>query len=119
MTSTADTFLHNWFPSHMLVIPDPVVEAFRSVLLATCRHGLAGSWAAVRDTDLRDELGKINRLTLMIAGRDDTVTAASHSERIAGAIPGSKRLVLPAVHLSNIEYPEAFLATVLAFLPVL
>ncbi|MCW3480854.1 3-oxoadipate enol-lactonase [Neisseriaceae bacterium JH1-16] len=117
MSETAATFLRNWFPPAMLTKPNPVVDAFRAMLLTTNRHGLAGSWAAVRDTDMRAELARITRPTLVIAGRDDTVTAASHGEQIAASIPNAELLVLPTVHLSNIERPHEFLAAVLAFLP--
>ena len=53
---------------------------------------------------------------LVIAGRYDTVTVLSHSEAIAAAVPGAKLAVLPAVHLSNVEYPTEFVEAVLGFL---
>lgn len=52
----------------------------------------------------------------MIAGRDDTVTAASHGEQIAATVPGAQWLLLDAVHLSNIERPDEFREAVLGFL---
>ncbi|MCY1382690.1 hypothetical protein D9M69_707370 [compost metagenome] len=52
----------------------------------------------------------------MIAGQFDTVTVASHGELIAATIPGAQWLALPAVHLSNIEFPLEFLAAVIEFL---
>lgn len=116
MTDTAETFLRNWFPAQMLGAEAPLVERFRAMLLATNRHGLAGAYAAVRDTDLRLETEGISRPTLVIAGQFDTVTAASHGELIAASIPGAQWLALPAVHLSNIEFPREFLAAVIEFL---
>lgn len=116
MTATAETFLGNWFPRPMLEAPHPVVEKFRDMLLTTNRHGLAGSWGAVQEADLRQNLARITRPTLVIAGEHDTVTAASYSVEMAQAIPGAKLLMLPAVHLSNIEFPEAFMEGVLSFL---
>lgn len=116
MTDTAAMFLGNWFPAPMLQAGGPVIGAFRAMLLATDRHGLAGAFAAVRDMDLRRTIALIPRPTLVIAGRDDTVTAASHGEFIAAAVPGAELLVLPAVHLSNIERPAEFLEAVLTFL---
>lgn len=116
MTDTAATFLGNWFPAAMLQAGGPVIDAFRAMLLATNRHGLAGAFAAVRDMDLRRTAALIDRPTLVIAGRDDTVTAASHGERIAATVPGAKLLILPAVHLSNVERPAEFLDAVLTFL---
>jgi 3-oxoadipate enol-lactonase len=109
-------FLANWFPSSMLESKDPVVEEFRSMVRATDPRGLAGAYAAVRDADLRRPIATISLPTLVIAGRDDTVTLASHSEQIAATIPGAKLLVLPAVHMTNIERPAAFMKAVLEFL---
>ena len=116
MAETAEMFLRNWFPAQMLAAKAPVIEEFRAMLLATDRRGLAGLYAAVRDTDLRRTIALISRPTLAIAGQHDTVTAASHSELIAATIPGAKLIVLPAVHLSNVEYPAEFMKAVLGFL---
>ncbi|MFD4838112.1 3-oxoadipate enol-lactonase [Achromobacter sp. NPDC058515] len=116
MTDTAEMFLGNWFPAPMLQAGGPVIDAFRAMLLATDPQGLAGAFAAVRDMDLRRPIALIARPTLVIAGRDDTVTAASHGELIAATVPGAELLVLPAVHLSNIERPAEFLDAALTFL---
>lgn len=116
MSETAETFLRNWFPQSMLRDREPAVETFRAMLLATNPQGLAGLFAAVRDTDLRRTIALIDLPTLVIAGRDDTVTAASHGELIAATIPGAELAVLPTVHLPNIERPHEFRNAVLEFL---
>lgn len=116
MSETAEVFLNNWFPAKMVAANEPVIEDFRAMLMTIDRHGLAGLFAAVRDADLRRTVALINRPTLVIAGEHDTVTAASHSELIAAAVPGAKLVVLPTVHLSNVEYPVAFGEAVLGFL---
>lgn len=116
MTETAEIFLTDWFPAAMRAANGPVIEEFRAMLRTIDRHGLAGLFAAVRDADLRRTIVLIARPTLVIAGAHDTVTAASHSELIAATVPDAKLVVLPAVHLTNIEYPAEFLAAVLGFL---
>jgi len=116
MLETAELFLGNWFPAQMLTAKAPAVEEFRAMLRAIDRQGLAGLYAAVRDSDLRRTIALIPRPTLVIAGQYDTVTAASHSELIAATVPGAKLVVLPAVHLSNVEYPAEFMEAVLGFL---
>ncbi|QPC91388.1 alpha/beta fold hydrolase [Mesorhizobium sp. INR15] len=116
MSETAEVFLNNWFPARMVAANEPVIEEFRAMLLGIDRHGLAGLFAAVRDADLRRPIALIPNPTLVIAGEHDTVTAASHSELIAAVVPGAKLVVLPAVHLSNVEYPAEFMRTVLDFL---
>lgn len=100
----------------MLKEKDSIVDEFRSMLLVTERQGLVGAWAVVRDADLRRTIALISRPTLVIAGQYDTVTALSHGEAIAASIPGAKLVVLPVVHLSNVEHPRQFLSAVLDFL---
>jgi 3-oxoadipate enol-lactonase len=116
MSETAEMFLSNWFPPHMLEGENATIEMFRAMLRAIHPQGYAGSYAAVRDTDMRRTVALICCPTMVIAGQYDTVTLASHSELIAATVPGSKLVMLPAVHLSNIEYPDAFLSAVLEFL---
>lgn len=116
MRATAEDFLANWFPQRMLDAGGPVVEKFRAMLLATDRAGLAGAFAAVRDADLRRTIRLIEAPTLVIAGRDDTVTSAGHGAAIAAAISGARLLTLPTVHLSNIEARDEYLDAVLRFL---
>jgi 3-oxoadipate enol-lactonase len=115
MRATAEMFLGNWFPAHMLH-DDEVVEGFRRTLLATRREGVAGSWAAVRDYDLRRTATLIHNPTLVIAGEHDTVTSAAHGKELATTIPGARYTVLPTVHMANVERPAEFLDAVVGFL---
>lgn len=116
MTPFADMFLGNWFPKPMLEARPPVVDTFRQMILSTPTHGLAGNFVALRDMDLRRTIALIPRPTLVIGGQYDTVTLASHSEQIAATIPGAKLVMLPAVHMPNIELPQQYLRAVLDFL---
>jgi len=116
MREPAEGFLANWFPRQMLDAGGPVIDKFRAMLLATDRNGLAGLFAAVRDADLRRTIRLIEAPTLVIAGRDDTVTSAQHGTDIAAAIPGARLLTLPTVHFSNIERRQEYLDAVLHFL---
>lgn len=116
MSGVADMFLANWLPPHMLDDPDGVAPALRQALLAIDPHGLAGCFAAIRDADLRRPIRLISCPTLVIAGQHDTVTLPEHAELIAATIPGAQLLVLPAVHLSNVERPQEFLQAVFGFL---
>jgi 3-oxoadipate enol-lactonase len=62
-------------------------------------------------------LPTINVPTLIITGSDDILMPLPTSEAMHEAIPGSELVVLPdAGHLSNLEAPERFNATVERFL---
>ena len=113
---TAEMFLRNWFPARLLDTGGPMIAKIRAMLLATDPQGFAGSYAAVRDMDMRRTIALITAPTLVIAGLYDTVTLPNHSELIAATVPGAKLIQLPVVHLSNLESPEAFMKAVLEFL---
>ncbi|GAE06534.1 alpha/beta fold hydrolase [Paenibacillus sp. JCM 10914] len=95
----ADMFMHNWFPSHMLTSENSLVASFRDMVLATRPQGIAGSWAAIRDMDMRRTVSLINSPTLVIAGQHDTVTLPEHGELLSKTISGAELLILPSVHL--------------------
>jgi 3-oxoadipate enol-lactonase len=113
---TAEMFLRNWFPARLLDTGGPMIAKVRAMLLATDPQGFAGSYAAVRDMDMRRTIALITAPTLVIAGLYDTVTLPNHSELIAATVPGAKLIQLPVVHLSNLESPEAFMKAALEFL---
>lgn len=116
MTEMAEMFMNNWFPERMIEARLPVVDTFRTMARRTSPQGLAGSFAAVRDADMRRTVALIAAPTLVIAGEHDTVTAASHGEAIAAAIPGARYLSLPTVHMPNVETAPAFIGAVREFL---
>lgn len=116
MSAIAAQFLRNWFPPAMLDAADPRIEPFREVLLAMRAAGLAGSFAAVRDADLRRTSALIAAPTLVIAGRSDPVTLAEHGRVLAETVPDARFLLLPAVHMANIECADAFERAVIEFL---
>jgi len=116
MVAVAEAFLANWFPASMLDAKHPAIEPFRDMLLSTTPQGLAGSYAAVRDNDMRRTIALITRHPLVIAGTNDTVTLPSHGEHIAATVPGARLVMLPSVHFPNVEHPDMYIRTVLDFL---
>ncbi|MGY4478904.1 alpha/beta fold hydrolase [Bradyrhizobium sp. USDA 3364] len=116
MNGIADNFMRNWFPATMLAGPNAVVGEFREMVLTTAPRGLAGCYAALRDVDLRRVISLIAAPTLVIGGESDTVTRASHSEAIAATIADAELVLLPGVHILNVEQMERFNSEVVGFL---
>ena len=116
MNQVADRFIKNWFPEKMITRKDSVVAVFRDMAFRISPQGLAGSYAAIRDADMRKTITLIPNRTLIIAGKYDLVTKPEYSEQMAASIPHSKLVILPAVHISNVEYQEDFDKAALAFL---
>ena len=116
MRAIGERFLRDWFPASMLAADDPRVRPFRAALLAQSADGLAGSFAAVRDADLRRTAALIVAPTLVIAGESDPVTLPEHGRLLAETVPGARLLILPAVHMANIECADAFERASIEFL---
>lgn len=116
MDAMAEMFLGNWFPPAFRDTHPGTVDAFRRTILATPPHGLAGCFAAVRDMDLRQTNRLIRTSTLVVGGDHDSVTLPAHSREIADAIPDAGLVLLPGVHILNVELPDAFRHVVNDFL---
>lgn len=116
MNAIADGFMRNWFPRTMLAVPNEVVDEFRNMVLTTPPRGLAGCYAALRDADLRRAISLITAPTLVIGGESDTVTRVNHSEVIAATIANAKLVLLPGVHILNVEQEDRFNREVMSFL---
>lgn len=116
MQPFAEMFINNWLPKTLIERGDARMARFRSMILATSPTGLAGSYAAIRDADLRNTAALIRHSTLVIAGDFDTVTLPAHSELLAATIRGAILVTMPVVHLANVELPEEFNKQVLNFL---
>jgi 3-oxoadipate enol-lactonase len=117
MPRMADMFISNWFPATMLNDKNnDELKKFRAMVLATSPSGLKGSFAAVRDVDMRRTVALITAPTLVIVGVNDRVTLPSHGEQVASAIPNARLIRLSTVHLSNVELPVEFIRIVTDFL---
>jgi 3-oxoadipate enol-lactonase len=64
---------------------------------------------------MRRTIELITTPTLVIAGAHDAVTIPEHGRLIADTIPGARLVLLDTQHLSNVEQPDVFLATVFGF----
>lgn len=111
-----ERFISGWFPKEMIENKKETVALFRKMIQNTSPVGLAGSYASVRDADFRVTNKLIPNKTLIIAGKYDGVTKAEHSEQIYAVIGNSKLVILPVVHLTNIESKGEFEKLVLDFL---
>ena len=98
---------------------DPLLETrLRQMINNATRPGIAAaSRGMARRADAGDLLETITCPTLVIAGQDDAVIPLTEAQSYAERIPGAQFVVIPnAGHLSNLEQPDVFLATVSGFL---
>jgi pimeloyl-ACP methyl ester carboxylesterase len=79
-----------------------------------------GDMVAAAQLDLRDQIGRIDKPTLIVAGRDDMVTPPSNAEFIQSRIKGSRlEVIADAAHNLTTEQPAATNAVLEKFLSTL
>jgi 3-oxoadipate enol-lactonase len=117
MNAIVDLAMQRFFSDGYRARNEPLAAAIRATFLATDPKGYAGACIAIRDADYTADLPRIRTPTLCIGGSLDVSTPpAVGADVMAQAIPGAKKTILEAAHISNVEQPAAFNAAVLGFL---
>ena len=115
MVAIADAVVERWFtPEFRAASAAPA--RILAMLLATDPEGYAAACTAIRNMDQRGAISGIDVPTLVIGGANDPATPPEHAAFLASSISNATLEMLPAAHLSNIEYPEQFSQLVLDFL---
>jgi pimeloyl-ACP methyl ester carboxylesterase len=120
--STGAAFIETMLPrllgaSTLAARPEVVAEV-RRIAEAQEAAGIVGALQALRDRpDARPSLAAIAVPTLVIVGGEDVLTPPAVARQLAGGIAGARLEEIDgAGHLSNLEQPERFTASVRAFL---
>jgi len=116
MSPLVDGTLERWFTSSYRAQAPEAVAAIRALLLAAPVEGYVGCAAALRDMDLRGDLGRIRTRTLVICGSQDATSPPAAARVMAAGIAEARCLELPSAHLSNLNAAAAFNAAVMGFL---
>ncbi len=117
MAAVVDTVVARWFTADTLALSPETVQLVRDGFLRIDPRGYAACCLAVRDMDLRAQIGAIEAPTLVVAGEDDPVTPLEMAEDIVSRIPGAELTVVPeAAHLLAVEQPDAVNELLAAFL---
>ncbi|MGH2496748.1 MAG: alpha/beta fold hydrolase [Ktedonobacteraceae bacterium] len=98
---------------------DPAVETrARQMINAATKPGIAAaSRGMARRVDSSDLLAGISCPTLVIVGEQDALIPPFEAQACAERIPGAQFVSIPnAGHLSNLEQPDLFLASISSFL---
>jgi 3-oxoadipate enol-lactonase len=108
--SIADMAMERFFSEPFRRTCAPFVAEQRARFAAGSAAGYAGCCAALRDADLRPDLGRILARTLVIGGTLDVSTPPEAAAALAQGLADAALALLPAGHLSNLEQPQAFTA---------
>lgn len=112
----ADGVVERWFSAAFRAARPEIVAGWRTMLVRVPAEGYAVACAALRDADLRERVGAIDRPTLCLAGEEDAATPPDLLADLADRIPGAERATIGgAGHLPCLEVPDAFRDHLTAF----
>jgi 3-oxoadipate enol-lactonase len=116
LASIAEGAKGRWFSDAFRSAHPDVVERHVRMLVAGPAGGYIGCCAALRDTDLRDEIGAIVAPTLVVGAADDPVTPPANAELMKARIPNAELAILEGSHIANAEQADRFNEHLLRFL---
>lgn len=116
MPALASASVERWLSAAFRAREPLVAEAIRDVVRHTDTQGYIASCAAVADTDLSQEVGRIAAPTLIVSGTHDAGFPVDEGRALAARIPGARHVAFEALHLPNVEQASALTQTVLDFL---
>ena len=106
----ASDYIKNVFRKESIDNNQGLVEKMRNVILSTSQQTITGTLKALaKRHEMCPWLGKITVPSLILCGREDTLTPFIQSEFLFNKIPNSILLgIEKAGHLSNLEQPDEF-----------
>jgi 3-oxoadipate enol-lactonase len=119
MEGLAAQTLGRWFTPAYREQHGDEMETIRQMVASTSPVGYCGCCAALRDTDLRNQIAAIESPCLVISGTHDPATPPADGRAIHSALRTSTYVELDASHLSAWEKSEEFAGSVLSFLGAL
>jgi 3-oxoadipate enol-lactonase len=116
MATVATQVVERWFTTEFRERDPKAVKATREMIEGTSPEGYVSCCAALRDSDLREEVAKIATPTLIISGSQDSAAPPSDGQFLARQIRGAQYCEVHASHLLNVELSVEFTDAVLRFL---
>lgn len=119
MQAVADVALQRIFPATFLESNPTALVRRRDVLESIAPRAFAAACRALATLDLSDDITRIDRATLVIAGAIDQTTPPEMAHIVAEGIPGAQIVVIPECgHCPQLEQPAALLLALEEFLNI-
>lgn len=117
MDAVADGIIERWFSKSYRETASAELRLWRNLLMRTPVEGYLGTCAALRDADMRDQVGLISVPTLCVCGDEDGATPPDLVRNLADMVPGAKYLeITRAGHLPCVEQPAILSQAISSFL---
>ena len=106
----AESFLKAVFSPHTFEARPEIIDEIRTTILSSSPLGICGALLAMASrTDTTESLSHVRVPTLILVGKDDTVTPPSMANLMHDKISNSKlHLIENAAHMANLENPSVF-----------
>ena len=106
--SIVDAVMTRWFTERYRRDEADALAGWRNMFLRMPVDGYVGTCAALRDADLREEIGAIATPTLVVVGAEDLSTPVELVRDMASRIAGAQfEIIADAGHIPSIEQPQA------------
>jgi 3-oxoadipate enol-lactonase len=116
MSPLAVATLERWFTPTYRARHPREMEQIREMIAATDPRGYLACCAALRDADLRAQIGAVGAASLVITGTHDPATPPSDGQALHAALRKSRYLELDSSHLSAWECADEFAEAVVQHL---
>ena len=116
MDAIADAAMPRWFTEDFRRREPETVARHRAMVASCSPVGYTGGCAALRDTDLREAIRRIDAPTLVVSGTADPVTTPDDAIEMCARIPGARMVTFDTAHLPNVEQADRFSGAVREFL---
>lgn len=116
MGPIAEAMKLRWFTPRFNQSNPAEVARITDQVRAASAVGYSACCGAIRDMDQREAIKMITNPVLVLIGAEDPATSPAMGEIMAAHIPGAKKVVIPAAHISNCEIPDQYNAAIAPFL---
>ncbi len=114
--AVADRAIGTWFTAPFVARATTVAERYRRMVARCSPDGYCGCCEALRDADLRGDLGGVSAPTLVLAGARDQSATLEQARELVGGLADATLNVLDCAHLGNVECADEFTRETDAFL---
>jgi len=115
MAPIAEAMKLRWFTKEFNRVNPAEVTRITDQVRRADPAGYAACGGAIRDMDQRWAIRTITNPVLVVIGAEDPATSPAMGEILVRNIPGAKRAVIPAAHISNCEAPGPYNAALAEF----
>jgi 3-oxoadipate enol-lactonase len=112
----AASSMERWFSEDFRARRGDEVRGYVNMVLRTAVDGYLGTCCALRDADLTQAMGQIQKPTLVLCGDQDIATPPEMARELARVVPNARLALIPqAAHISCVEQPKAIAEQMMQF----